>query len=293
MHGIIFMLMMGVVSCEKVDIPQMNANSVQEDGVSVRLSISSIEQVSFDVRKSNTRASGIADYCGRITFAFFQGAEKVKMISQKASDSDFGMLQTTLPAGKYELVVIAHNGNGNPSVTSAEEIYFDSKVTMSDTFYYYGELDASKPQDLNIALMRVVAMVRFVIADNVPMGVRKMKFYYTGGSSTFNAVTGYGSKNSRQTEYRDVEEAAHTSESYYDIYTFPHENEDVLTLTVTALNADETTYKEQKFENIPVKINQITKYTGTFFGDTQQGGDWQKFTLSLSNTEWNEEECHY
>ena len=43
---------------------------------------------------------------------------------------------------------------------------------------------------------------------------------------------------------------------------------DVLTkLTVTALDANDNTIKERVFENVPVIRNQVTRYTGSFFGN--------------------------
>ena len=286
-------LTLGVISCEQVDIMGINNDEMlDDDGVELRFTISNIEQVSFDDDKTGTRAThDITELCSRITLVFFQDGKKVKTIHQKDTDDEFGTLQTTLPAGEYKFVAIAHNGNGNPSITSLEEIYFDSKVTMTDTFYYYGELDVTEPQDLNLSLKRAVAMVRFVISDNVPDEVTRMKFYYTGGSSTFNAITGYGSKDSRQTEYRDVDEAAHSGESYYEIYTFPHEEEDLLKLTVTAQTDDDDEYLERVFENIPVKINQITKFTGKFFENAQKPGEF-KTTMTI-NDDWTETELSY
>ena len=42
---------------------------------------------------------------------------------------------------------------------------------------------------------------------------------------------------------------------------------DVLTkLTVTALDANDNILKERVFENVPVIRNQVTRYTGSFFG---------------------------
>ena len=58
----------------------------------------------------------------------------------------------------------------------------------------------------------------------------------------------------------------------FDIFTLPHTEEDVLTkLTVTALDANDNTIKERIFENIPVTRNQVTRYTGSFFGNGGSG----------------------
>ena len=144
----------------------------------------------------------------------------------------------------------------------------NNKVT--DTFYYYGDLVVtSEVQSYDLTLTRAVAMFRLVLTDDeIPSSVTKFKFYYTGGSSTFSPSAGYGCVNSKQTEIRTVAPGMTT----FDIFTLPHTEDDILTkLTVTALDANDNTVKERIFENIPVTRNQITRYTGNFFGSGGSG----------------------
>lgn len=288
--GMTAMLAVAFISCEKVELPSTNNEKPQEDGVSICFTISNIEQVAFDNGMVNTRAA-ITDLCSRITFAFFQDDEKIKQVSQKASDNGFGNLTVSLPSGSYKFVVLAHNGTDNPTVTSLDKITFGNNGKLADTFYYYGELDATESKDVNLSLKRVVAMVRFIITDAVPADVKKMKFEYTGGSSSLNATTGLGCVKSQQEETFTVEEAAHTGQSQYEIYTIPHATDGTLKLTVKALMNDDEEYKKQTFEEVPVTINKITKYTGKFFENTQKPGE---IKISLqTDDEWTEMEMSY
>lgn len=288
--GMTAMLAVAFISCEKVELPSTNNENPQEDGVSICFTISNIEQVAFDNGMVNTRAA-ITDLCSRITFAFFQDDEKIKQVSQKASDNGFGNLTVSLPSGSYKFVVLAHNGTDNPTVTSLDKITFGNNGKLADTFYYYGELDATESKDVNLSLKRVVAMVRFIITDAVPADVKKMKFEYTGGSSSLNATTGLGCVKSQQEETFTVEEAAHTGQSQYEIYTIPHATDGTLKLTVKALMNDDEEYKKQTFEEVPVTINKITKYTGKFFENTQKPGE-MKISLNTDD-EWTETEISY
>lgn len=288
--GMTAMLAVAFISCEKVELPSTNNENPQEDGVSICFTISNIEQVAFDNGMGNTRAA-ITDLCSRITFAFFQDDEKIKQVSQKASDNGFGNLTVSLPSGSYKFVVLAHNGTDNPTVTSLDKITFGNNGKLADTFYYYGELDATESKDVNLSLKRVVAMVRFIITDAVPADVKKMKFEYTGGSSSLNATTGLGCVKSQQEETFTVEEAAHTGQSQYEIYTIPHATDGTLKLTVKALMNDDEEYKKQTFEEVPVTINKITKYTGKFFENTQKPGE---IKISLqTDDKWTEMEMSY
>lgn len=255
-----------VAACEK---PVFDEDIVSMKEANVILHMMQYEQESFGTRA----ATDITELCSRLNVAIFDAdGTKVKTVAQKEGDASYGTVALTLAAGTYQLVVIAHNGEGSATITSTEKVTFpNNKVT--DTFYYYGDLIVtSEVQSYDLTLTRAVAMFRLVLTDEeMPSNVSKFKFYYVGGSSTFNPSSGYGCVNSKQTEVRTVS-ADFVSGTAFDIFTLPHTEEDVLTkLTVTALDANDNTVKERTFENVPVTRNQITRYTGSFFGSGGSG----------------------
>ena len=219
-----------VAACEK---PVFDEDIVSMKEANVILHMTQYEQESFGTRA----ATDITELCSRLNVAIFDAdGTKVKTVAQKEGDASYGTVALTLAAGTYQLVVIAHNGEGSATITSTEKVTFpNNKVT--DTFYYYGDLIVtSEVQSYDLTLTRAVAMFRLVLTDEeIPSTVTKFKFYYTGGSSTFSPSAGYGCVNSKQTEIRAVADGVTT----FDIYTLPHTEEDVLTkLTVTALDAN-------------------------------------------------------
>ena len=262
-------LAMLLAACEKAILDEENSvvGGFPTDA-NVILHMTQFEQTSF-----TRAATDITEICTRLNIAIFSAdGTKVKTVAQKESDSDFGTVALTLAAGTYRLVVIAHNCDGSATITSEEKVTFpNNKVT--DTFYYDGDLVVtSDVQSYDLTLTRAVAMFRLVLTDEeIPSNVAKLKFYYVGGSSTFSPKDGYGCVNSKQTEIRTVPVGFPDGMSF-DIYTLPHTEEDVLTkLTVTALDANDNTVKERVFENVPVTRNQITRYTGSFFGSGGSG----------------------
>lgn len=275
-------------SCEKA-ILDSEENSVAIREANVILHMTQYEQTAFDTRAKApaTRATtDITDLCTRLNIAIFStDGTKVKTVAQKDTDSDFGTVALTLAPATYRLVVIAHNGDGSATITSTEKVTFpNNKVT--DTFYYYGDLVVTADvQSYDLTLTRAVAMFRLVLTDEeIPSTVAKLKFYYVGGSSTFSPRDGYGCVNSKQTEIRTVA----TGMTSFDIYTLPHTEEDVLTkLTVTALDANDNTVKERTFENIPVTRNQITRYTGSFFGSGGSGQPSDGTFRLIADPDWD------
>ena len=259
------------VACEK---PVLDETPTPDDGeANVILHFSQFEQSVGFPRPSEGRGQGwgttraatdITEICARLNIAIFDGeGTKVKTIAQKKDDANYGTVALSLMAATYKLVVIAHNCDGSATISSEEKVTFpNNKVT--DTFYYYGDLVVTaEKQSYDLTLTRAVAMFRLVLTDeSIPSSVAKMKFYYLGGSSTFSPKDGVGCVNSKQTEIRAI-----ADDGVYEVYTMPHTEEDVLTkLTVTALDANDNIIKERIFENVPIIRNQVTRYTGSFFG---------------------------
>ena len=91
--------------------------------------------------ESATRAVvNITDYCKTFNFVLYQNGKKVKSITQKAGDADYGLVSLMLEPGTYQLLVLAHSSKGNPSLADLEKIQFTNDDNFTDTFYYYGDL---------------------------------------------------------------------------------------------------------------------------------------------------------
>ena len=244
----------------------------------------------FPADKATRAAAPLADQCSRLSVAVFTtDGTKAKNITQKQTDDGFGTVNLSLSAGTYTVIAIAHSSTeGNATITSTEKVTFASnKVT--DTFYYYGKLNvADKPVSKEVQMTRCVAMVRLTMTESLRSDICQLKFYYTGGSSTFNPATGYGCVNSKQTEYRPTAVDG-SPVSTYEIFTMPHEDNDALKLTVTALDAAGSTLGEVTMENIPVTRNKITTWTGTLFsggGGSTEGTMTQNGMALMLDTEW-------
>ncbi len=275
----IFML----VSCEKAVFEEekgtpKNANLI--------LRVVGFEQIPFDTRAQQD----VTQLCSRINVALYQNGTRVKAVNQKSDDSDFGSVALSLEPGTYQLVVLAHNCSGNATTTDIEKIKFPDNV-VSDTFYYYDEVTVGSSTDTKeLVLRRCVSMFRFDITDNIPTDVRTMKFYYTGGSSTFSALSGYGSVNSKQTVKFDITSAKQGKPAVFDVYTMLHSEEGTLKMTVTALDAAGNTLYEREFTEVPMTRNTITRYTGTFF----EGGSGSKenaYTFTADG-DWTQENSY-
>lgn len=226
------------------------------------------EKENTNVALNLTKGELVKTVCQKAIFSFFKDDQKIGTVSQTTDDTDFGAIHLSLSPGTYRIVAIGHNGSGNCTITSPEKITFTNNK-LTDTFYHYGTIEVKKDENTSesITLKRAVAMFRLNIKDEIPANAKSIQFYYTGGSSTFNAVSGYGCVNSKQTETLDIT----SGQQVYEVYTFPHEDGKKLQMTISILNESGITIASRTFSDVIVKKNYITKYSGKLFVDNPDG----------------------
>ena len=267
-----------LASCEKVAIPENDAS--EELNGNLRVSVYQIEQTPFAGSTRTTEAASAV--CTKLNFAIYdEGGFRLKQINQQSSAADFGSVAFQLDEGTYQLVVVGHSANGNPTMTDPTKIQFSNATGYTDTFLCYGEVTiGEEPVDYEVSLDRIVALCRFVITDDIPAEVKKLRFYYTGGSGAFNAVTGLGCVASKQDVKFDV---TPTGSKQFDLYTFLHDLSDNIALTVTALDAGGNELYSRQFD-VPMQQNHITWLSGAFFN----GSGSSSTTISgvTVNTDW-------
>ena len=288
LHTILFLGALAMFSsCEKVNVGDGAKKGSGEANLVLNVVTTGNEGL--------TRADG-STFWTRLNFVVYQNGKKVKGVNQSEGDDEFGQAALTLDEGTYQVLVLAHSADGNPTLTSAEKIQFTNALGYSDTFCYYGSIAVtSEPQTHNITLNRVTALLRFIVNDDMPSNVSNLKFYYTGGSGALNATTGLGCVDSKQTVIIVVDPKTQTKPYTFDLYTIPRETTANLNLTVTAYDETQTVVRERTFKGVEVQQNKITEFSGDFFteggendnpnGEEPKTPGQDTFRIS-ANTEW-------
>lgn len=255
-----------LTGCEKMPDDEAVVSSSSTSGKNVVISISGID-AGWDGNSTRSLVP-ISEVCSRVCFAVYQDDTRLVYKNQKAGDADFGSYSITLEAGTYQLLVLGHSGAANPTTTNPAKIAFSNPTSsngtgFTDTFYYYGTIVVNNgTTQLNINMKRATAMFRLKTTDTKPTAVKKFHFYYTGGSGTLDATTGYGCVASKQSVLVDATESGCQQ---FDVYTFPHQEEDEVTFTVKAIGANDNMLYSKEFVNVKMKRNCITQYSGKFF----------------------------
>ena len=249
----------GLGACEKMVLAGDAADSA-EGNVTIRATMFSI--VPFD----DTRAvQPIADYCSRLCFVLYQDGEQKRKVLQKSGDSNYGQIAVRLNPGTYQLLVLGHSSDGNPTLASPESIKFTNTTGYSDTFYYYGNLVVGEEgSSHDVALQRATSMLRVIITDEIPGNVSRIRLYYTGESGVFDAVAGWGgSTNSKQHTFYDV--AGRQSPLALEAYTFLRNETGTLNVTLTAYDSDDTVIAEKELSDVPMRNCMVTEFSGPLF----------------------------
>lgn len=295
--SLLLMLVATLTSCEKFALDDSGTNSHDANAnVIIHASVAKNNSTGTRSEEEDEEIEGkpLEDYCSRLSIAIFDGEEKVKTLNLTAEKDGYDDIGINLDAGKYRMVAIGHNGSGNCTISSPEKVKF-YKNKMTDTFFYYGTFNVIDGEDTDdyILLNRAVAQFKVHITDaTIPAEAHSIKFYYTGGSSTLDAVTGYGCVQSRQTESFKLQEGNRD----YSVYTFPREENKGLKMTINILDADAQSIKEYSKEGVPVKRNNITQTNISIKDhtisdpDQKEDGDSGKGNLGFTvNPDWEGE----
>ena len=87
----------------------------------LKLSVYQLEQTDF----SALTRTAAADVCTRLNFVIYDmEGTRLKYENQLVGDTDFGTTSFLLPEGNYQLVVIAHSVNKNPTTTNPAKVMF-------------------------------------------------------------------------------------------------------------------------------------------------------------------------
>ena len=270
------LLLFFLTSCEKPLFPEGAENA------NLEVNVWQLEQVPFS---SLFTRSAVTDVITRLNYAVYDsGGKLVKQVNQEVGDKNFGTAYFQLEPGTYQVVVVGHSSNGNPTMTNPAKIQFKNNQGFTDTFLSNDtvEIDNSSVS-LNVDPRRIVSLCRFVVADKIPADVVQMRFQYKGGSGAFDAATGLGSVNSTQTEFFPVE--AGRDSTAFDLYTFLHAQEGTIHLQATAYDSNDNVLNDREFD-VPLKRRKITKLTGSYFS-----GSTSSVTIVIGiDDEWDGEE---
>lgn len=207
-------------------------------------------------------------------------------VIQDKSTENYGQFSTTLPKGNYRFVFLGYDATRAVQMQHAQRIAWENQV-VTNTFSKSIVLNVgNEPISREIAMERSVGMFSLVINGDIPDDVAQFKFDMRGGSYILDATTGFGSQEATRTyTFTGFETKDKSKGITINFYAFLPSNESSATITVDAMDLGGNVIRQRTFENVPMKRNTKTRYTGKFFAEQPQSA---AFQLMLESVEWDE-----
>lgn len=279
------LVLLAASSCSSVNDDMVN-NVLPEETVApvmVHVDAFSVEQGNFP----ETRGTAVGDYASlkALTLAFYRdnGTEVYKHTQFKSDASTyttFGEFSCSLGLGSYTMVVLGYGSDSEISLTSPTTAAYTADA-VRDTFAATQEVTItnSEAKNLTATLNRIVSAIAIISTDERAATVTAIRTTLSGGSKSFNPTTGLATDNAGIVNRVTTTAIGVTQTANY---VFLASNEQTMNVTIETLDADNHVLFSKTINDVPVKINRLTRLTGAIYSPSASATA-GSFEL---NTEW-------
>ena len=228
----------------------------------------------YQMEAMTRTAVSIADVVNHLDVWIYESGSEVAAIHQTTNSADFGSITVTLDKTKtYTLYAIGHKADG-ASLADGVISFTDDKVSHS--MFYTTTFSPATTTSLSCLMNRIVADFRLEITDDIPTSAVKFRFTVSGVYDRWSVNTGatHGIDRVSTINYNGTS-------SIFNIYAITTDAQTLHTVTVEALDENDTVIQSRVFENVPLRNGYKTNYRGTFFIDTPM-------SMSFTVNDWNE-----
>ena len=272
------MFVAGLTACTNDSVED---NTLDENTRNVTLNFG----MSSDFAPITRGSSNLSDFLSYINVYFYnEGTHSVeKSASQTSNKAGFGTMTVGLSKATY--TVWAAGTSTEPTITNNEILSYPDDI-VEDTFVGYGAINTNTQSLYSMNLNRAVAKICVLLTDvNIPTNVTKIRITHNGYTK-YDLHTGCYDSNSNGEHI-----ILYDTDKVNDEFSFlvfadaksnsSEANAEKITFTMDALDANNDIVESKTFENVPVRPNYVTTYTGAFYAD-------KYFDFSInSDSDWS------
>ena len=273
-------IMLLTMSCTRDDDGQTTAKT------GLMVETDSVEEVviNFDfpqiTQQAMTRATLSESQMTDLWLFDFMGDELKQTIHQQSTNDGFGSVAVTAETGDHQFCFVASRGT-NATITNGEITW----EKPSDTFWHKVSMTVT-PQTAtaqSVELQRVATRLRISITDEVPATLSKLSITADTWHCGIDAHTGNPTAATARTSTISVPASYQGTTGQLAASIFGICSEDYTTnVSVTAIDANSQTIASVSLEDVPMKRNTTTSYSGPLF--TRQ----PTFTMTVADS-WGED----
>ena len=265
-----------LLSCEKEETLTAKVNE-PNDSLQVKTITFTFGEISHHAMTRGTLAdASITD----LWLFDYMGEELKQTIHQSSTDDGFGSVAVTAETGDHSFCFIASRGTG--ATVNGGTITWEKP---SDTFWAKTTMTVT-PQTAtaqSVELQRVATKLKITITDEVPATLSKLTITADTWHSGINAMTGEPTAAAARTSTISVPASYIGTTGQLIASIFGICGGDYTTnVSVTALDANSQAIASVALEDVPMKKNTTTSYSGPLF--TRQ----PTFTMTVADS-WGED----
>ena len=250
----------GVTNAEKVLAP-----------VTVRVNGFSVTQEEMASGGTTRAAQTAASYTdvGAIDLAFYSGGTEVYKHTQLRGDNTtfttFGEFSCNLPIGTYTMVAIARGYfDGDVfTMTSPTAAGYTSERPRETFCASQSVTVTAAGADASVTMNRIITRLNIISTDQISSGVAKIRTTYGGGSKSFDPTSGLATDDNGFSLTNNP--AVQDGHLGICNFAFLATDEETMTITIEALDADNHVLFTKSVPGVPLKRNRQTTLTGAIF----------------------------
>ena len=250
----------GVTNAEKVLAP-----------VTVRVNGFSVTQEEMSSGGTTRAAQTAASYTdvGAIDLAFYSGGTEVYKHTQLRGDNTtyttFGEFSCNLPIGTYTMVAIARGYfDGDVfTMTSPTAAGYTSERPRETFCASQSVTVTAAGADASVTMNRIITQLNIISTDQISSGVAKIRTTYGGGSKSFDPTSGLATDDNGFSLTNNP--AVQDGHLGICNFAFLATDEETMTITIEALDADNHVLFTKSVPGVPLKRNRKTTLTGAIF----------------------------
>ena len=250
----------GVTNAEKVLAP-----------VTVRVNGFSVTQEEMSSGGTTRAAQTAASYTGvgAIDLAFYSGGTEVYKHTQLRGDNTtyttFGEFSCNLPIGTYTMVAIARGYYDGDvfTMTSPTAAGYTSERPRETFCASQSVTVTAAGADASVTMNRIITQLNIISTDQISSGVAKIRTTYGGGSKSFDPTSGLATDDNGFS----LTNSPTVKDGHLGIcnFAFLATDEETMTITIEALDADNHVLFTKSVPGVPLKRNRQTTLTGAIF----------------------------
>ena len=250
----------GVTNAEKVLAP-----------VTVRVNGFSVTQEEMASGGTTRAAQTAASYTDvkAIDLAFYSGGTEVYKHTQLRGDNTtyttFGEFSCNLPIGTYTMVAIARGYfDGDVlTMTSPTAAGYTSERPRETFCASQSVTVTAAGADASVTMNRIITQLNIISTDQISSGVAKIRTTYGGGSKSFDPTSGLATDDNGFS----LTNSPTVQDGHLGIcnFAFLATDEETMTITIEALDADNHVLFTKSVPGVPLKRNRQTTLTGAIF----------------------------